>query len=244
MKYPLVKQDNTIGIFTALAVLLLWALNLIYLLQIDLEPWKWQIVPLFFLQILLYTGLFITAHDAMHGLVSHQYRRLNDIIGQVALSLFALFSLKKMLPKHRDHHAYPATEDDPDFHDDKHRSLPLWFFKFFKGYASWIQIAGMAIVYNILHHILGVAQINLILFWLIPSLLSSFQLFYFGTYLPHRETEAGYPDEHRARSNDYPAWLSFLTCYHFGYHHEHHLYPWVPWWKLPRVRKEHVSSQA
>lgn len=27
--------------------------------------------------------------------------------------------------------------------------------------------------------------------------------------------------------------LSFLTCYYFGYHLEHHLYPNVPWWRLP-----------
>ena len=31
--------------------------------------------------------------------------------------------------------------------------------------------------------------------------------------------------------------LSLLTCYHFGgYHHEHHLHPGVPWWRLPGTR--------
>ena len=29
-----------------------------------------------------YTGIFITAHDAMHGLVSPSYRKLNDAIGE------------------------------------------------------------------------------------------------------------------------------------------------------------------
>jgi fatty acid desaturase len=29
-----------------------------------------------------YTGIFITAHDAMHGLVSPSYRKLNDVIGK------------------------------------------------------------------------------------------------------------------------------------------------------------------
>jgi beta-carotene ketolase (CrtW type) len=66
--------------------------------------------------------------------------------------------------------------------------------------------------------------------------LSSFQLFTFGTWLPHRNLKIPFADWHRARSNDYPAWLSFLTCYHFGYHWEHHEWPFVPWWKLPRAR--------
>lgn len=240
MKYPLSESDNRRGLFAAATILILWAANLIYLLQVEISAEKWYLIPLFFLQILLYTGLFITAHDSMHGLVSHKNRRLNDFMGQLALSLFALFSLRKMLPKHLEHHQYPGTDKDPDFHDEKHRSLPAWYITFFVGYASLIQIAGMAVIYNVLHHLIGVDQPNLILFWLIPSLLSSFQLFYFGTYLPHRVTEKGFSDEHRARSNDYPVWLSFLTCYHFGYHHEHHVFPWVPWWKLPRARKENL----
>ncbi|HYD98464.1 MAG TPA: fatty acid desaturase, partial [Alphaproteobacteria bacterium] len=30
--------------------------------------------------------------------------------------------------------------------------------------------------------------------------------------------------------------VSLLTCYHFGHHHEHHLRPDVPWWRLPSLR--------
>jgi beta-carotene ketolase (CrtW type) len=48
-----------------------------------------------------------------------------------------------------------------------------------------------------------------------------------GTYRPHRlptgkNGDTDYPDAHRARSNDMPTWLSLITCFHFGYHHEHH----------------------
>ncbi len=238
MEFPLTEKDNRIGLIAAASIIILWTVNLIYLLTAEVSLENWNLIPQFFLQILLYTGLFITAHDSMHGLVTHKNRRLNNGIGQLALSLFALFSLKKMLPKHMDHHAYPASGKDPDFHDQKKTSLLTWYVKFFITYASLVQLAGMAIVYNILLHVFKIDPLNLILFWLIPSLVSSFQLFYFGTYLPHRETDSGYVDEHRARSNDYPEWLSFLTCYHFGYHLEHHRYPWVQWWKLPRVRRE------
>ena len=54
-------------------------------------------------------------------------------------------------------------------------------------------------------------------FWVAPSFLSSFQLFYFGTYLPHRSADdhssaKPHVDKHRSRSNELPTWLSLLTC--------------------------------
>jgi beta-carotene ketolase (CrtW type) len=237
-KYPLVADDHKKGILVATLVIVLWAINLIYLLQVEVSPEKWNLLPQFLLQILLYTGLFITAHDAMHGLVGFRNPKLNNFIGQLALTLFALFSLQKMLPKHKKHHTHPASNEDPDYHSDDNSSLVAWYSKFFLGYTSWMQIISLVVLFNIMHHLLGIELINLILFWALPSILSSMQLFYFGTYLPHRDGSPKFVDEHRARSNDYPEWLSFLTCYHFGYHHEHHLYPWVPWWKLPKVRRE------
>jgi beta-carotene ketolase (CrtW type) len=67
-----------------------------------------------------------------------------------------------------------------------------------------------------------------------PALLSTLQLFVFGTWLPHRpHADAPFADRHRARSQRWPTWLSLLTCYHFGYHWEHHAHPHVPWWRLP-----------
>jgi beta-carotene ketolase (CrtW type) len=63
-------------------------------------------------------------------------------------------------------------------------------------------------------------------------------LFYFGTFLPHREPEEGYSNIHCAQSNSLPVFWSFITCYHFGYHQEHHEYPHVPWWHLPVIYKD------
>lgn len=33
-----------------------------------------------------------------------------------------------------------------------------------------------------------------------------------------------------------PNWLSMLLCYHFTLHTEHHLFPQVPWYKLPKLK--------
>jgi len=79
------------------------------------------------------------------------------------------------------------------------------------------------------------ALLNVLLFFSLPLLLSSLQLFVFGTYLPHRALEPQ-AEAHRPRSLNLPVWLSLLTCYHFGYHWEHHQYPWLAWHQLPDSR--------
>jgi beta-carotene ketolase (CrtW type) len=172
----------------------------------------------------------------MHGTVAPKNRRLNDRIGGLAVRLYALFSYAKLEEKHWDHHDEPVSDGDPDHHDGGDDRFWPWYVGFIGEYIGFWQIVGMAAVYNVLLHLVGVSAMTLNLFWVLPSLLSTLQLFYFGTYLPHRRPDEGFEDEHRATTNDYSTLVSFLTCYHFGYHHEHHLHPGVPWWRLPEVR--------
>jgi beta-carotene ketolase (CrtW type) len=105
------------------------------------------------------------------------------------------------------------------------------------GYWSWKRLIGLMVVFNLISFTFHIPEANLTLFWVIPSILSSVQLFFFGTYLPHQEPEGGYTNNHRAKTNALPIFWSFITCYHFGYHEEHHEAPHVPWWKLPEVYK-------
>ncbi len=242
MKKPS-KSDNIKGISIALLVIILWGASLIGLLALNATGLPvFLIIPAMLWQTFLYTGLFITAHDAMHRTIFPRSRKINNAIGSLAVKLYALFSYSKLLEKHWAHHRNPASRDDPDFHDGQHRDFFRWYFHFMRGYITWKQILGMAIAFNLFIYVFNVPTINIILFWIAPSLLSTVQLFYFGTYLPHRESEAGYKDQHRARSNDYGVLWSFLTCYHFGYHWEHHEYPYVPWWRLPAMRRQVIIS--
>jgi beta-carotene/zeaxanthin 4-ketolase len=72
-----------------------------------------------------------------------------------------------------------------------------------------------------------ISPLNLVLWGILPLTLSSMQLFIFGTYLPHRQSEDD--NSHRAHTIDYPLVWSFLSCDRFGYHWEHHEYPRTPW---------------
>ena len=169
----------------------------------------------------------------MHGTITPSFPRLNRAFGATALALYALLPYSRLLANHHKHHDHPATFQDPDYHREGRPSIVWWYVDFARHYVSWIQIVGMAVIFNILEHGLGIPVQNLLVFWVAPALLSTLQLFYFGTYLPHREPH-DHADPHHARSNDWPAWLSLLTCFHFGgFHHEHHEVPACPWWRLP-----------
>jgi beta-carotene/zeaxanthin 4-ketolase len=213
------------GVFIAGLVILNWALCLWFLLHLQVNfhsplPYLFMLV-----QTHLYTGLFITAHDAMHGVVSRN-RKLNKTIGTLAAGLFAYNNFNRLLPKHHAHHHYVATGQDPDYHGG---NFFAWYFSFLKNYITWQQLVLMAITFNLLKLIFPPE--NVILFWMIPAILATFQLFYFGTYLPHRGEHA--PDnKHKAHTQARNHAWAFISCYFFGYHYEHHDKPYVPWWQL------------
>jgi beta-carotene ketolase (CrtW type) len=186
----------------------------------------------------LNVGLFILAHDCMHGSLAPGRPRLNAAIGRLSLFLYAGFSFDRLRPKHFDHHRHAGTADDPDFHADNPRHFWRWYMAFFTEYFGLRELAVLSAAVFFYLVVLGAPLANTLLFWALPAILSSLQLFLFGTYLPHREDEQPFTDRHRARSNDYGWAMSLLTCFHFGYHHEHHRAPGTPWWRLPDERRE------
>jgi beta-carotene ketolase (CrtW type) len=220
------------GTIIALLILSLWAAHLAYLLvfvEVSVAPVMLIHIAI---QTYLYTGLFITAHDSMHGLVSSN-RTLNKMVGQTATWLFAALSYSRLNQKHHLHHRFPGEASDPDYYTGS-QNFWRWWFSFLKNYVSWWQIITMAIIFNVLQ--IWINQLNLVLFWIIPSILATFQLFYFGTYRPHRlpHTESMMP--HNARSQNGSHLGAMLSCYFFGYHYEHHESPQTPWWKLYQIK--------
>lgn len=223
------SSTNSKGVFIALLIIGIWFLSLYFLLQIQvdlLNPWVYLGIAV---QMHLYTGLFITAHDAMHGLVSEN-KRLNHAIGWFSALLFSYNFYWKLFPKHHEHHRFVATDNDPDYHPSE--NFFLWYWSFITTYVSIWQILLMAVTFNVLK--LFIPQANLIVFWMLPAILSTLQLFYFGTYLPHK---GDHSNKHHSGSQAKNHIWAFISCYFFGYHYEHHDSPGTPWWRLWKVKE-------
>ena len=171
------------GVFIALLVIISWASHLAYMLLLQpvnlLDVWFWVHM---LIQTWLFTGLFITAHDSMHGTISAN-RKLNNVIGFSATLLFAGMWYPMLIKKHKMHHVNPGTALDHDYYTGK-QNFFIWWFSFMKSYVTIWQILIMAGLFNL--GLLFFSEIQLIVLWIIPSILATFQLFYFGTYLPHQ----------------------------------------------------------
>lgn len=229
------------GVMLAALICTGWAGLLVFTLGVlPLEAAAWAGAPLLALQCWLYVGLFILGHDAMHGTLAPAWPRLNAAIGRLALFAYVGFPFEATRRKHHAHHRHAGLDGDPDHHHSN-RFWP-WYGAFLQQYFSWANALFVGAVLSGLL-VIGVPWQKALLFWAAPAVLSSLQLFTFGTYLPHRRTKQRFPDQHHARSNDWPEWVSLFTCFHFGYHHEHHLEPGEPWWRLP-LRRRHRQSSA
>jgi beta-carotene/zeaxanthin 4-ketolase len=232
-------KQARIGLMLAAAIIGAWLMlhvGAVFLWRPSGLEWLWAL-PLIVLQTWLSVGLFIVAHDAMHGSLAPGRQGVNRGVGRLALLLYAGFWMDRLAPRHFDHHRHVGTERDPDFHADEPTRAVPWFAQFMRRYFGWREFVVMAAISWTYLLLAKVPLANLLLLWALPAILSSVQLFYFGTFLPHRHEAAPFADRHNARSNDFPAIVSLLTCFHFGYHREHHLQPGTPWWRLPAERR-------
>ncbi len=236
---PAAARQRRVGL--TLAALIVSAWTIVHVLGVFLLP-ATMIGPVLAVaviaaQVWLSVGLFIVAHDCMHGTLAPGWPRANEAIGAACAALYCGFPYRALRRAHFAHHAAPGTEDDPDFHAPAPRALFAWYWAFMRAYFGWANVVFVAGVLGLEIGLLGADIWRVVLLWAVPAILSSFQLFFFGTWLPHRVADAPFADRHRARTVDL-AWLpSLLTCFHFGYHHEHHIHPGVPWWALPGARR-------
>jgi beta-carotene ketolase (CrtW type) len=234
------RRQTRIGLLLAATIILAFvALHVWSVFFLHLSGWAWALtLPLVAVLSWLSVGLFIVAHDAMHGSLAPGQGRANLFVGRLALLLYAGFWMDRLRPKHFDHHKHVGTERDPDFAAEHPTRFWPWYRQFMTRYFGLREFLVLSVIVWSYVLLLGAPLGNLLLFWAVPSILSSLQLFYFGTYLPHRHEDDAFADEHRARSNNFGVVTSLLTCFHFGYHREHHLSPGTPWWALPAKRRE------
>lgn len=224
------------GVFLAILIILSWGAHLAYILtsvEVSLSnPWMYLHV---LIQAYLYTGLFITGHDAMHGTVSNR-RKMNEFLGFLSVFLFAGMSYKRLKKNHGKHHKHVATSEDPDYHTG-HQNFFVWWANFMWRYLTLTQILIMAALYNVFVWLLKLPEPNVIIFWVLPAILGTLQLFYVGTYLPHRRPHDEAMEPHKARTQKKNHLWAMLSCYFFGYHYEHHESPGTPWWQLYKMKE-------
>jgi beta-carotene/zeaxanthin 4-ketolase len=218
-----------------------WGSSLAFLLSVDATDLPaWMTMLAVFFRSFLTTGLFIVSHDAMHGTLVPSCSHSNDFVGKYALLLYAFLPYGYCKRNHQHHHSAPGSINDPDFHSIGSSNPLSWYLRFMGGYLSIPQLLVMIIIWGICGWFLSfqsdTAYHNIVLFWILPLLISSLQLFFFGTFLPHRSRQivgpVNGPPTHEVSSLYMPELFSFLACFHFGCHREHHQYPELPWHQL------------
>jgi beta-carotene/zeaxanthin 4-ketolase len=220
----------------ALGIVALWLFS--FVVGCSHPDFGYGLLPIVLLRTLCQTGLFIVAHDTMHGAVFEQTDR-NRWLGSFLLILYAGLDYDRCRAQHQAHHHQPGEVEDPDFHEGRWWSWVRRFaLSYFDRRQTYQTLGSIGVGLLLFWLGLGWPIGNLILIWLLPMLLSAGQLFWFGTYLPHRVPIGGHTNRHRAQSLDLGTIGSFLACYHLGYHWEHHEYPQVPWYQLPRMRSQ------
>lgn len=223
------------GVFMAFVVLLAWAGHLFYvLLWVPVDFTNPLMYVHMLIQTWLFTGLFITGHDAMHGTVS-RVKWLNHGLGFAITLLYAGLWYPTLIKKHHLHHKHSGTAEDPDY-SVTNQGFLYWWLKFMKQYITLWQFLIMAVLFNI--GLIFFSELQLIVLWIVPSIASTFQLFYFGTYLPHRLPHTEGMEPHNARSLKRNHLWAMISCYFFGYHYEHHASPHTPWWKLYSIKSK------
>lgn len=239
------RRQAVIGVTLALALVGAWlALHVYGVFFYSFSSAAVLIAPLLVALITwLNVGLFIVAHDAIHGSLVPGRRGVNLWFGRIALVLYAGFRFGRLEPKHLEHHRAPGTGTDPDFNAAHPTRLWPWYRQFMRRYFGATEFLTLSLAVAA-YLLIGARIANLLLFWAIPAILSSLQLFYFGTYRPHRHESRAFADSHNARTNEFGWFASLISCFHFGYHHEHHLSPHVPWWRLPAERKARAIARS
>ena len=208
---------------------------------------QWIIPLIVVVRTTLQTGLFITAHDAMHGHLHRVHPGWNHRLGAVMLLLYAGLPYRSCWRKHQRHHRRPGSPLDPDFCTDPALGGFGWYRQFMAGYLSTAQMLRLLALWLCLAGVVSLrhsnAWLSVVVVCVLPLLLSSLQLFVFGTYLPHRrQQQPGCTDGPSTLA--LPGWLSLLACFHFGYHREHHDHPELAWFQLPAQHRKQRASLA
>jgi fatty acid desaturase len=188
-------------------------------------------------------------HEASHCNL-FRTKKLNDYLEWIYAVPFFV-DMNQYRTEHTDHHYKMNTEADHIVRDYEIHGLNnpkknlfwMWFIKPIIGYAGLFYLR-FAIQLNppkssIKFAILWIPVVSifwyfdslnlLVMYWFIPFLWSFASFFYWAEISEHYNTKSG------SRSDI--GFLKNLFHHNGGYHYIHHMYPTIPWYKLPEAHK-------
>lgn len=182
-----------------------------------------------------FTGLFILAHEAIHGLLWPGHPRAAHALGALFAFAYAFMDYRTLRARHFEHHADPGGGGDPDAHASGRFAPHLAVFVL--RYLNLPQVALLVLAGSRL----GAAGHGraLLLAWVVPLVCSTLLIFWLGIHLVHHPAliRRGLADaRHRAATVDLGPFLSFATVLFFNYHWLHHEHPHLTWAQLGRHR--------
>jgi fatty acid desaturase len=243
---------NLVGVGFAV----LW--SLIALLVVSVPTWLVR-VPAYFAMGLLLHGMGNFMHESNHGTLFRDKRR-NRWFGFV-MGAPALYSVTAYGVNHVIHHKFTRTENDPDEITNltkNPRLLQLFFYGWILfgmmlynlrlPYAAMRRATGSQRTQMVVEHVLLALLVTGILYfswrggwlpamvqvWVIPLAVAACIGNVRG-WAEHLLTVPGHPLT-ETRTVTSSRWLSFFLI-NLNYHLEHHLFPGVPWYNLPKVHR-------
>ncbi len=196
----------------------------------------WAMVVTIPINACAFTGLFILAHEAIHGTLVPEFPAFGHVLGRLFATVYALVDYDLLRANHWEHHGHVATEKDPDF--DSSGRLFVHGFRFMRRYLRVRSILLLALA----GHLLGQAGYSAAMIgaYVAPVLLSTLVVFTVGIHLVHhpvllaQRTEG---DPQRSVCIDLGRVGSALVILNFNVHWHHHAHPRLSWWELGAMRE-------
>ncbi|MDH3716834.1 MAG: fatty acid desaturase family protein [Planctomycetota bacterium] len=211
-------------------------------------------------------ALGVLLHEATHYRVTKN-RFLNELIGHVFLAFPTLASMSGFRATHFAHHRAPNTDDDPDWtyrlndewHFPKSRLALAWLLirdaiglntleypKLGRRYAdavgqsAWIKLARICsylVVFAIFWHFRLLWAVGM--YWFVPYLTAHKVILRIRSISEHHGGPeiGGHP--YRETRTTIPSWWEriLISPLNVNYHLDHHLYPSVPFYNLPKLHR-------